>query len=356
MHALKLYHRSKPDQPIEARTLACGDLAIGRDPKAGWVLPDATTQVSRLHCILTATEGHLTLQDLSRNGVFVNDEHTRAPYRDPLPLGPAAKLFVGPYLIAVEAVADASQPLMQIGEPPSLFRSPLLSSDELSIPDDWTAICEPQQPVKVEAASKLISKETKQPSCAFIAFCAGAKIDPREFADEDEVDVMRRAGAVYQATVLGLSALMNERQTAKQDFGIDKTKIGLCENNPFKVTATSRLGVDVLRRSKRGFITGPEALKAAFVDIKKHLVSMLAGSRAALASALDTLNPERINEDLRGPSFLMGGKAGSAWKEYQRVYSAFRMDVLTNPRNSTDAAFRKAYARQMLELEEAGKP
>jgi type VI secretion system protein ImpI len=351
MHTLKLYHRTNPNQPLDARTLEHGDLAIGRDASAGWAIADPTAQLSRLHCILAVAGGRLTLQDLSANGVFIDDEHTRAPHRNPTVLPDAAKLFLGPFMITIERAADAPASQIQIGEPPSLIRPAILSMDALSIPDDWTAIVPPEPP----AAEKPADPKQKQPSPAFAAFCAGAKLDPREFVDEDEADVMRRVGAIYQATVIGLSSLMNERQVAKQDFGIDKTKIGISENNPFKFTATSRLGADVLRHHKRGFVTGPEALKAAFVDVKKHLISMLAGSRAVLSSALDALNPEHIDQGLRNEIFFLGSKAATAWKEYERVYAAFRMEVLTNPRGTIDVAFRTAYAKQIQELEEASK-
>jgi len=352
MHTLKLYHRKNPGEPLDTRTLERGDLAIGRDANAGWTILDPTAQLSRLHCILAVANGRLTLQDLSSNGVFIDDEHTRAPYRDATVLPEHAKLFLGPFMITVEPNADADPAQTQIGEPPSLFRPAMLSMDALSIPDDWTAIAE--QPLPTEP--RLVAETTKnEPSPAFAAFCAGAKLDARDFADEDEADVMRRVGAVYQATVIGLSTLMNERQVAKQDFGIDKTKVGQTENNPFKFSATSRLGADVLRHHKRGFVTGPEAVKAAFVDIKKHLISMLAGSRAVLSSALDVLSPERIDQSLRGESFFLGSKGATAWKEYEKTYAAFRMEVLTNPRGSVDAAFRGAYARQLQELEEASK-
>jgi type VI secretion system protein ImpI len=352
MHTLKLYHRKNPGQPLETRTLAHGDLAIGRDANAGWAIPDPTAQLSRLHCILAVADGRLTLQDLSSNGVFVDDEHTRAPHRDPTVLREKTKLFLGPFIITVEPNADAAPAETQIGEPPSLFRPAVLSMDALSIPDDWTAIAEQPLPAEPRAVGSSAAS-TKEPSSAFAAFCAGAKLDPRDFADEDEADVMRRVGAVYQVTVIGLSTLMNQRQVAKQDFGIDKTKIGQTENNPFKFSATSRLGTDVLRHYKQGFVTGPEAVKAAFVDIKKHLISMLAGSRAILTSALDTLSPDRIDQGLRSESFFLGSKAAAAWKDYERIYAAFRMEVLTNPHGSVDSAFRAAYVRQLQELEEA---
>jgi pSer/pThr/pTyr-binding forkhead associated (FHA) protein len=46
---------------------------VGRAPRADFILDVAL--VSRLHCRLTATDGHLEVEDLSStNGTFVNDK------------------------------------------------------------------------------------------------------------------------------------------------------------------------------------------------------------------------------------------------------------------------------------------
>lgn len=45
---------------------------VGRAPRADFILDVAL--VSRLHCRLTATDGHVEVEDLSStNGTFVND-------------------------------------------------------------------------------------------------------------------------------------------------------------------------------------------------------------------------------------------------------------------------------------------
>jgi pSer/pThr/pTyr-binding forkhead associated (FHA) protein len=46
---------------------------VGRAPRADFILDAAL--VSRLHCRLTATDGHVEVEDLSStNGTFVNDK------------------------------------------------------------------------------------------------------------------------------------------------------------------------------------------------------------------------------------------------------------------------------------------
>jgi len=129
---------------------------------------------------------------------------------------------------------------------------------------------------------------------------------------------------------------------------------GPAKNNPFKFAATSQLGVDILRANKRGLVTGADAIKAAFTDVKRHLVCMLAASRAALSATLEALNPERVEERLKDETFVLTNKNAAAWKEYERLYVEFRLDALSNPNGSVDAAFRAAYERQRQELEEVG--
>lgn len=49
---------------------------VGRAPRADFILDAAL--VSRVHCRLTATEGHLEVEDLSStNGTFVNDKKVK---------------------------------------------------------------------------------------------------------------------------------------------------------------------------------------------------------------------------------------------------------------------------------------
>ena len=349
MHTLKLYHRAEPTRPLGTRTLAQGDLAIGRDENAGWVITDPTAQVSRLHCILACADGKLTLQDLSANGVFIGDEHARAANGERVALRDNEKLYFGQFMMVVEPAA-ATGPQAQIGTAPSIFYGAVPNTEELAIPADWTAIYHGPEKPAVDAA------DPSAASPLFQAFCAGAKLDPRAFEGEDEAEVMRRVGAIYQAAVIGLSCLMHERQAAKEDCGVDKTMVRPTQNNPFKFLATRALGVDVLRHHKRGFVTGAEAVTSAFVDVKKHLIAMLAGSRGVLTEALEALSPERVQHSMRGEGFLFGGKDAAAWKEYERIYAAFRMEVLTNPQGSVDAAFRAAYERQHRELTKANEP
>lgn len=347
MFTLKLYRQSEPDEPVEIRTIDMGDLAVGRDAGAGWVIEDADAQISRLHCILAVRDGRLTLQDLSSNGVFIGDAKTRAVYRERMPLPESETLYLGAFMMTVEPGGEDGSNAKPRG--PSLIKPAVLGVEALSLPPDWTEVA----PRKKPAAPVAGEQDNALSDPMFKAFCEGARLSPSDFKGEDALAVMRRAGEVYQKTVLCLSGLMSERQATQEDHGVDQTTIAPAKNNPFKFAATSQLGVDLLRAQKRGFLTSADAIKAAFTDVKKHLVCMLTASRAVLTTTLEALNPERVSERLKDETFVLGNKNAAAWREYERFYLEFRLDALSNPNGSVDAAFRAAYERQRQELEEA---
>src|SRR5256884_4117502 len=70
---------------------------IGRSADNDWVLPDPLRYVSAHHARVQFREGHFYLQDVSTNGVYINDDMEplakrgssgyRPPHRDMLPMG-----------------------------------------------------------------------------------------------------------------------------------------------------------------------------------------------------------------------------------------------------------------------------
>ena len=72
---------------------------IGRDPHREWTLPDPRLFVSGRHCEIVFDGHDYLLNDLSRNGTFVNGSRQRvkSPYR----LQSGDQLAVGDYIIAV---------------------------------------------------------------------------------------------------------------------------------------------------------------------------------------------------------------------------------------------------------------
>jgi type VI secretion system protein len=89
---------------------------IGRSADNDWVLPDPLRYVSAHHARVQFRNGRYYLQDVSTNGVFVNDEAEPVSRRNPdgYPLRGGDVVRIGDYQVVVAFDADADQPR---GEP-----------------------------------------------------------------------------------------------------------------------------------------------------------------------------------------------------------------------------------------------
>jgi predicted component of type VI protein secretion system len=350
---LRLFHETDPFRQLEARTLAGGELTVGRDESASWVLDDPDRAVSRRHCILSLSEQGLMLRDVSANGTFLGRARLRAPADAPTRIEPGETLRLGPYLIVVDAEApEGAQRTGGDGAFDAPFAHPLLrpvavDDTSLSVPSEWPG------PVWPEAAKPAPAHTT---GSLLEAFCAGAKLDSSAFSGEDPHEVMRRLGGLYQQMVLGLYDLMDERTSIKAGYRMDRTTVRAEGNNPFKWARPQRLAVDLLKDRNDGFLTGQAAVKSSFEDMKKHLLCLLAGMRGALIAALEGLSPAEVEERIKGETGLLKNKAALAWNEYGRTYALFLAQAHDDPDSPMNREFRAAYERQLKALDGGGGP
>ena len=185
----------------------------------------------------------------------------------------------------------------------------------------------------------------------FQAFCTGARLDPTSFVQEDQVALMQRLGAVYRHMVLGLSDVMGERTALKSEYRMVRTTIRAEDNNPLKWAPPQKVAAELLKDADEGFLAGPEAVTESFQDIKKHLLCMLAGLRAALSSTLDALAPGRIEDAIKDQSFVLKPRGAVAWSEYAKVYAELRREAEDNADSPVNREFRAAYEKQLIELD-----
>ena len=338
MVTLRLFHQDDPFNELEARTLESGELTFGRDAKADWTVEDAAREISRFHCTLSLRDdGRLAVSDTSSNGVFVGPERRRVEAGCPAVVAPGDTLRLGRYLVFV----DQAEVDGKVLDGP--FHVPVLKLGDggeaaIGVRSDWAS-------PDIEFRQLTIAGE----GALFEAFCEGARLDASAFSGEDPAEVMRRLGAVYRQMVLGLSDLMTERTSAKGDFNLERTTVRSEGNNPFRWAQAHRVAVDLLKSREDGFLSGPAAVRVSFEDLKKHLLCMLAGLRAAVASTLDSLSPEMVEEQLSGRSFLSRG--GAAWNEYARRHAEFKQQAGDDPNSPVNREFRSAYERRLQELD-----
>ncbi len=342
MIQLRLFRATEPFQQIDERSLDQGDLVIGRDPSAHWMIVDESCEVSRRHCIISLKEEGAVLRDTSSNGVFVGDERKRAPRDGELALARHETLYLGQFLIVLEPRPET--PANDGGVFNDLFQT-AISPDAIQVRSEWDG----------EGDLSPANDSAPQTDAALLdAFCAGAGLDASSFMGEDPARVMERAGAIYKQMVLGLGDLLNERHIVKGDLNMDRTTVGATGNNPFKWAPTRRVAIDLLRERQDGFLSGAPALKASFEDLKKHALCLMAGSRASVDHVLRTLAPELIENQVTGQGAVRFNKSESLWRAYQNAHTHLADEDPMGAQCSVNRAFKSGYERRLRDLDEGG--
>lgn len=337
MFLLRLFHESDSAHPVGAHMLADGTTRVGRDPGSDWVIPDAECEVSRNHFELVCNGDAATIRPLGANGVYKGEAGERLPTGEDLPLTLGDCFSFGKYRVVVDPVPFANRSAASSNHT-MVLAAPFGEAAE--IPSEWADAAEPPP---LTGDGSLLE-----------AFCEGAKLDASAFSSEDPADVMRRAGAIYRQMVLGLGDLMSERSSVKTHYRMDRTTIGAQDNNPFKWAPTQRLAIDLLLRREAGFLSGPAALKASFEDVKKHLLSTLAGFRASLLAVIDVGSPAAIEKRLSGQNHFLKNRGALAWTEYEKVHAEIARQATEDRDGPVNQAFIAAYGEKMDELARTG--
>jgi predicted component of type VI protein secretion system len=349
MTTLRLFLQSEPFNQLDQRQLDSGELVIGRGEDADWRLTDPTHRLSRRHCAIAVDAGAVSLRDLSANGVFLGPKRERAQSDTPVNLPAGQTVRLGDYMIFIDVDSRDQTPGSERGG-----ERPGLRSVDAAI--DGRSTGEPASFAPRAGPAAMKQAAPGEEAAALDAFCEGAHLDASAFAEEDPAAVMRRLGAVYRQMVLGLTDLMDERTSVKADYQMDRTAIRPAGNNPFRWASANRLAIDLLREREDGFLSGQEAVEAAFGDVKKHLLCVFAGARAALSAALEALSPKTIEAKTPARASLMKGRGNAVWAQYVSEHAACQQGADYPSDGFAGRAFRSAYGRRLEELDASEAP
>jgi predicted component of type VI protein secretion system len=351
MVTLRLFQTADPFRPIAERTLGANELQIGRDPAADWAIEDSACELSRRHCALRLDACGVIIRDLSANGVFVGRERRRLPRDVDTQVAYDDTIHLGQFMIAIDTALVAANDRIvstegghSIDAPfhSPILREPVLSAADFQVRGAW------------EGAQAAAAQGAIPDAALLEAFCEGAGLDPSAFAGERPADVLRRAGAAYQQAVLGLSDLMNERSSLKCEYKMDRTTVGAANNNPFKWAEPHRVATDLLRSGSGSFLADGAAITESFQDLKKHLLCLMAGSRAAIAAVFEEISPDKTEETLKGSSLIFQTKTDACWRAFQSKHAAMVSDANENPESAVNRAFKKGYERHVRKLDGLG--
>jgi type VI secretion system protein ImpI len=305
---------------------------IGRED-GDWTLPDPDMIVSGRHCeVRFDPAAGFWLEDLSRNGTFLNGSRQRLS--GPHLLKSGDRLRIGRYIIQV-AIADneaptpdesAAWPAAAIGADPFISDA---SSDSTPLSNPQPEFVPPQarqqQPdLAVQSGRRVLSPGGSQPGSADILheIAAGAGISPEVFQNRDAREVAAEIGSVLRIVVEELSAMLKARAAAKMmTRSGHQTMISSAGNNPLKfVPGAEEMLEKMFSRRAAGYLDAKGSLEDAFRDLKTHEVATYAAMQAALSRLMEELSPETIEK--RVPPSSFGSKRGRSWDAFVKAWEA----------------------------------
>jgi len=323
---------------------------IGRQG-SDWTLPDPERIVSSRHCSIAYRDGAYWLNDLSRNGTFVNGSGERlgAPYR----LRHGDRLRIGRYIVrvALAEIAPASgrdtkDSLREVERavPLSFADDPFLAQHG----ESRAGVLSRQEqarsaPPRVAPSPSLPPSE--QPSDDLLRLIADAAGIPREaLTQRDPREVASEIGVILRLVAEELATLLKARAAAKSMVkSSHRTMIGGAENNPLKfVPSTSEMLEIMFSRRRPGYMDAARSVEDAFRDLKTHEMATYAAMQTALARLIEDISPATIEKKL-APSSFMSKKARAwdtllaAWAAREEVHENGMLDVFL-------AYFSEAYA------------
>jgi len=176
---------------------------------------------------------------------------------------------------------------------------------------------------------------------------AGLDADRLPRAAQDPDKVLRQAGAVLQASVAGLRALLIARNLVKREFRIEQTLLSSKDNNPLKFAASDEVALAALLDDRT---EGLHVVQQAINDLTEHEVAVMSSTQAAARAMLERLSPSALEAEDPGGGMLPGSQEKRLWTSYKRRYA----HLVAQLEDDFDSAFGIAFARAYEQAINAG--
>jgi type VI secretion system protein ImpI len=306
---------------------------IGRSEKADWTLLDKSRFVSTTHCKITYDEEAYWAEDLSANGLLINDEEVQKGARRVLSAGDLIE--IGPYQLRV----FFEQP-SNIGSHPDLEQTvvvPLNPDGGLREIEDRTMFLGANQlasmhnitPVSVAAAKPAAAAAKSGRDAAhtgasrerFIEhFARGAGLDPEVLAGRQDDEFAQQLGEIFRTVVPGLTQLLAARsQMRALIHSTRQTVLKTNNNNPMKfIPETSTAMTALFGANKLEYLDAASSFTETIDELKAHEQAVFQAMQTALFRLLNELSPDAIEASTANS--LLSGK-GAYWTRYVKAWS-----------------------------------
>jgi type VI secretion system FHA domain protein len=375
--------------------------SIGRSSENDWVLPDPLRYISAHHARVHFRDGSFYLEDVSTNGVYVNDQPEplsklgSSGYRlqngDVLRLGDyqvvvaleADKGAEIPELDSAAAVPTSIHALHPIGRNAQTDIGAMLDLEELLVSDSGgsgsfqpvNAYGQAVAPARAAVAGAARAAQAADPSEESIArriarlakaagrdsrgastpalydvhsglqaFCRGAGIDPEKLPAEAQTRLLHLTGQLLREALVGLKELERSRSEIRDRFRIELPPPEPDDPRPSLGRSTvDELLLAVLVRHESRSIDAVQWLREAVNDAKSHEQAASQAMRAAFVEFLDRLDPAEL--EARFERAARRGKARSADKaQYWELFTTFYRNLIEMPADHLPHTFVEAFA------------
>jgi type VI secretion system protein len=380
--------------------LGANSATIGRAPSNDWVLPDPQRYVSARHARIAWRNGQYFVEDLSTNGVFVNEDE-RPVGKDARQLCSGDVLRVGEYQLVVAVEEDPHQSAARpaaapdapaavptsIGELRTVDRpsQPDLGSaldlGELLVPDP-PASSGPLQAVtafgqSVAASTAQVFAETspglddeavarriarlaraaqRNPKnraslpalfdvqSGLAAFCRGAGIDNERLPADAQTRMMHLAGQLLREALVGLKDLERARNEIRNRFRIDIQADADDPRPQLAGSAIEELLLNLLNQHETRQIDAVQWLRETVDTAKAHEAASALALRAAFIEFVDRLDPAELEARFERAT-KRGKLRGDGRAGYWDLYAQFYRGLIEMPADHLPHTYVEAFAK-----------
>ncbi len=349
---------------------------IGRSADNDWVLPDPLRYVSAHHARIYCRQGTYFLEDLSTNGVFLNDSEQPIG-KQGCKLRNGDVLRFGDYqvVVTVEAavpVHDAVPTRIEELQADRIGQTDLgasLNIQELLVPEGAVAsgvhnaygqaVALAPVPARMPSYSgggeddsavvgrKLarLARAANRPrevkngnahtgtdvQSGLHAFCKGAGIDPSQLPAEAQTRMLQLAGTLFREVLVGLKDLQRQQHEICSRFSVDVPSAD--DSRP--ALARSMIEdylVEMLKQHETRRIDAVQWLRQTTESVKTHEKAVTHAMRAAFLDFIGRLDPKEL--DARFP------RTAERWE----LFAEFYRNLTERPEDQLPHTFVETFA------------
>jgi type VI secretion system protein len=377
---------------------------IGRSADNDWVLPDPLRYVSAHHARVQFRDGHFYLQDVSTNGVYVNDDmeplakRGSGGYRladgDLLRMGEyhivaalearpaldesgaavptgihALHTVRGPGQDDIGASLDLQELLMPASQSGSMLPvgaygqsvdsdrvralAPVASVERIPELPVLDGVSEQSIGRRMARLAAAVGREPKIGASPFAleearsgldAFCRGAGIEPERLPADAQVRLLHLAGRLFREALVGFKDLERTRNETRNRYRIETPSPEPDDPRPSLANSVvEELIVELLVQHESRRLDSVQWLREAVGEAKFHETATAEGIRTALNEFLGRLDPAEL--EARFERAARRGKARSADKaQYWELFTNFYRNLIEMPADNLPHTFVEAFA------------